>query len=239
VFTRTKHGADKLSRRLEQAGIGAPAIHGNKSQNARERALAGFRAGRPSVLIATDIAARGIDVDGVSHVFNFDLPNVPESYVHRVGRTGRAGANGRAISFCDREERPLLGDIERLLRRRLHVLDVQQPPAGEARRAPSGDVPGEERRPTLPQQRDAGPPRQTRPHDARHPHDARRSYDAGPPRHARQPEAPRRYEAARPNDAARPFHAPPARDAAPSPARGDQRPRWGQQRPAPRGRDGG
>ena len=145
VFTRTKHGADKLSRRLEQAGIGAPAIHGNKSQNARERALAGFRGGRTRVLVATDIAARGIDVDGVSHVFNFDLPNVPESYVHRVGRTGRAGASGRAISFCDRDERPLLGDIERLLRRRLHVLDVPlppaaaRPPAGSARaRAPGG-----------------------------------------------------------------------------------------------------
>jgi ATP-dependent RNA helicase RhlE len=132
VFTRTKHGADKLSRRLEKAGIVAPAIHGNKSQNARERALDGFRGGRNRVLIATDIAARGIDVDGVSHVFNFDLPNVPESYVHRVGRTGRAGASGRAISFCDREERPLLGDIERLLKRRLHVLDVALPPADPA-----------------------------------------------------------------------------------------------------------
>jgi len=124
VFTRTKHGADKLSRRLERAGIDAPAIHGNKSQNARERALAGFKAGKTRVLVATDIAARGIDVDGVSHVFNFDLPNVPESYVHRIGRTGRAGATGRAISFCDRDERPFLGDIERLLRQRLHVLEV-------------------------------------------------------------------------------------------------------------------
>jgi ATP-dependent RNA helicase RhlE len=133
VFTRTKHGADKLSRKLEQAGIDAPAIHGNKSQNARERALAGFRGGRTRVLVATDIAARGIDVDGVTHVFNFDLPNVPESYVHRVGRTGRAGASGRAISFCDREERPLLGDIERLLRKRLHVLDVPVPSAADGR----------------------------------------------------------------------------------------------------------
>jgi ATP-dependent RNA helicase RhlE len=129
VFTRTKHGADRLSRRLERVGIAAPAIHGNKSQNARERALAGFRDGKTRVLIATDIAARGIDVDGVSHVFNFDLPNVPESYVHRVGRTGRAGASGRAISFCDRDERPLLGDIERLLRRRLPVLEVTLPPS--------------------------------------------------------------------------------------------------------------
>jgi ATP-dependent RNA helicase RhlE len=136
VFTRTKHGADKLSRRLERAGIVAPAIHGNKSQNARERALMGFKQGKTRVLVATDIAARGIDVDGVSHVFNFDLPNVPESYVHRIGRTGRAGSQGRAISFCDREERPLLGDIERLLRHRLHVLEI----ARERASAASSDV---------------------------------------------------------------------------------------------------
>jgi ATP-dependent RNA helicase RhlE len=136
VFTRTKHGADKLSRRLERAGIVAPAIHGNKSQNARERALTGFKQGKTRVLVATDIAARGIDVDGVSHVFNFDLPNVPESYVHRIGRTGRAGSQGRAISFCDREERPLLGDIERLLRHRLHVLEI----ARERASAAAGDA---------------------------------------------------------------------------------------------------
>ncbi|HEV8550047.1 MAG TPA: DEAD/DEAH box helicase [Polyangiaceae bacterium] len=124
VFTRTKHGADKLSRRLERGGVVAPAIHGNKSQNARERALSGFKTGKTRVLIATDIAARGIDVDGVTHVYNYDLPNVPESYVHRIGRTGRAGASGRAIAFCDRDERPLLADIERLLRQRLRVVDM-------------------------------------------------------------------------------------------------------------------
>ncbi len=124
VFTRTKHGANRLSQRLERAGIGAPAIHGNKSQSARERALSGFRGGGTRVLVATDIAARGIDIDGVSHVINFDLPNVPECYVHRVGRTGRAGARGQAISFCDREEQSLLRDIERLLRKRLPVLDA-------------------------------------------------------------------------------------------------------------------
>ncbi|HEY1956568.1 MAG TPA: DEAD/DEAH box helicase [Polyangiaceae bacterium] len=119
VFTRTKHGANRLSEQLERAGIGAEAIHGNKSQNARERALESFRAGRTRVLVATDVAARGIDVEGISHVVNYDLPNVAEAYVHRIGRTGRAGAVGRAISFCDPEERGLLRDIERLIKRRL------------------------------------------------------------------------------------------------------------------------
>ncbi len=122
VFTRTKRGANKVSEQLDRAGIGAAAIHGNKSQNARDRALAGFRSGQTRVLVATDIAARGIDVSGISHVFNFDLPHEPESYVHRIGRTGRAGASGRAISFCDGEERPLLAGIERLIRRRIDVL---------------------------------------------------------------------------------------------------------------------
>ena len=101
VFTRTKHGADKVVRGLTKAGIAAEAIHGNKSQNQRERVLAAFRDGRLRTLVATDIAARGIDVDGVSHVVNYDLPNIPESYVHRIGRTARAGAEGIAISFCD------------------------------------------------------------------------------------------------------------------------------------------
>ncbi len=121
VFTRTKHGADRLSEQLDRAGIGCAAIHGNKTQGARERALEGFRRGTTRVLVATDVAARGIDVEGISLVVNFDLPNVAESYVHRIGRTGRAGAVGRAISFCDPEERSLLGDIERLIRRRLPV----------------------------------------------------------------------------------------------------------------------
>jgi ATP-dependent RNA helicase RhlE len=128
IFTRTKHGANRLSQRLERAGIDAPAIHGNKSQAARERALAGFRGGKTRVLVATDIAARGIDVEGISHVINFDLPNVPESYVHRIGRTGRAGARGRAISLCDRDEKVLLRDIERLLAKRIPVLET--PPLG-------------------------------------------------------------------------------------------------------------
>jgi ATP-dependent RNA helicase RhlE len=116
VFTRTKHGADKVVRSLQKAGLSADAIHGNKSQGQRERVLAAFRTGRVRTLIATDIAARGIDVDGVSHVVNYDLPNIPESYVHRIGRTARAGAAGVAISFCDHEEAPFLRDIERLIR---------------------------------------------------------------------------------------------------------------------------
>jgi ATP-dependent RNA helicase RhlE len=117
VFTRTKHGADKLHRDLDKAGISAAAIHGNKSQNQRERALAAFKSPRPPVLIATDIAARGIDVDRVSHVVNFELPHEPETYVHRIGRTGRAGQTGEAVSFCDHDERPRLKAIEHLLRK--------------------------------------------------------------------------------------------------------------------------
>jgi ATP-dependent RNA helicase RhlE len=116
VFTRTKHGADKVVRGLAKARIAAEAIHGNKSQSQRDRVMAAFRAGSIRTLIATDIAARGIDVDGISHVINYDLPNVPESYVHRIGRTARAGAEGVAISFCDAEEAAFLRDIEKLIR---------------------------------------------------------------------------------------------------------------------------
>jgi len=119
VFTRTKHGANKVVRQLGQASVYAEAIHGNKSQSARETALTNFKAGRTRVLVATDIAARGIDVDDISHVVNYDLPNEPESYVHRIGRTGRAGASGIAYSFCEVEERAYLVDIERLIR--LHI----------------------------------------------------------------------------------------------------------------------
>jgi ATP-dependent RNA helicase RhlE len=123
IFTRTKHGADKVVRGLIRAGIGAEAIHGNKSQNQRERVLAAFRKGEVRTLVATDIAARGIDVDGVSHVVNFDLPNVPETYVHRIGRTARAGAEGVAISLCDAEEVAFLRDIEKLIRMTIPVSD--------------------------------------------------------------------------------------------------------------------
>ena len=121
VFSRTKHGADKIVRLLEAAGIPAGAIHGNKSQAQRERALALFRSGEVKVLVATDIAARGIDIPGVSHVVNFDLPDVPEQYVHRIGRTARAGAEGIAIAFCSPDERGNLRDIERTTRQRIPV----------------------------------------------------------------------------------------------------------------------
>ena len=119
VFTRTKHGADKVTRRLHRAGIRAEAIHGNKSQNARQRALANFISSKTPVLVATDIASRGIDVDGITHVVNYDLTHEPETYVHRIGRTARAGASGAAISFCDRDELPNLKAIETLIRARL------------------------------------------------------------------------------------------------------------------------
>ncbi len=122
VFSRTKHGADKVVKHLNESGIPAAAIHGNKSQPQREQALANFRAGRTRVLIATDIAARGIDVDGVGHVINYDLPNVPETYVHRIGRTARAGADGMAISLCAPDERAFLKSIEKLIRTRVPVM---------------------------------------------------------------------------------------------------------------------
>lgn len=128
IFTRTKHGADKVVRGLVKAGIAAEAIHGNKSQSQRERVLAAFRKGDVKTLVATDIAARGIDVDGISHVVNFDLPNIPETYVHRIGRTARAGAEGVAISLCDAEETAFLRDIEKLIRKSIPVTDSRAHP---------------------------------------------------------------------------------------------------------------
>jgi ATP-dependent RNA helicase RhlE len=132
VFTRTKHGANKVQAHLEKTGVKAEAIHGNKSQNARQRALEQFRSGAARVLVATDIAARGIDIDDISHVINFELPNEPESYVHRIGRTARAGSEGIAISFCDSSERSYLRDIEKLTRLKIDVLEHDLPPPTEA-----------------------------------------------------------------------------------------------------------
>lgn len=123
VFSRTKHGADKIVRMLGKANLNAEAIHGNKSQAARQRALGNFKKGRTRVLVATDIASRGIDVDELSHVINYDLPNVPETYVHRIGRTGRAGASGEALSFCQTDERPYLKSIQKLIRQPVPVVE--------------------------------------------------------------------------------------------------------------------
>jgi ATP-dependent RNA helicase RhlE len=134
VFTRTKHGADRVVKQLVKDGIEAAAIHGNKSQAQRERALGAFRAGTCPILVATDIAARGIDVDGVTHVINFDIPNVPESYVHRIGRTARAGATGIAISFCAGEERGYLRDIEKLTRQAVPSLALPEGFSADAAR---------------------------------------------------------------------------------------------------------
>jgi len=134
VFSRTKRGADKIVGALEKAGLRAQAIHGNKSQKIRELALSNFKEGKIRILVATDIAARGIDVAELSHVFNFDLPEVPETYVHRIGRTGRAGLGGMAISFCDQEEKPLLRDIQKLISKSVPVVEdhpfklVEMPP---------------------------------------------------------------------------------------------------------------
>jgi ATP-dependent RNA helicase RhlE len=141
VFTRTKRGADRVASALAAAGLTAEAIHGNKSQNQRLRALEAFRSGGVAVLVATDIAARGIDIDGVSHVVNFELPDVPEAYVHRIGRTARAGAEGEAIAFCDAEERDLLRAIEKLTRQTIPTTDLRLAPG-----AP-GEVPSSPKKP--------------------------------------------------------------------------------------------
>jgi ATP-dependent RNA helicase RhlE len=172
VFMRTKHGADKVVRNLEKAGLRAAAIHGNKSQPQREKALEAFRAGRTRVLIATDIAARGLDIDGVSHVINYEIPNVPEQYVHRIGRTARAGAAGVALSFVGEDERGYLRDIERLTRLKIEVAALPEgfaPPAAAASGAGDKDKRGKGGRPP---QSKRGPKRRhrgSRPSGARQP----------------------------------------------------------------------
>ncbi len=150
VFSRTKHGANRIVKRLEKSGIPAAAIHGNKSQNARQKALGQFKDGEITVLVATDVAARGIDIDGITHVINYDLPNVPETYVHRIGRTARAGASGLAIAFCDRDEIEYLRDIEHLIGERVKVAgdriglpdhELEPPPVGATRRRSPSSAP--------------------------------------------------------------------------------------------------
>jgi ATP-dependent RNA helicase RhlE len=140
IFSRTKRGADKIVKQLSQSGIRAAALHSNKSQSVRQRTLAEFKSNRPPVLVATDIAARGLDVDAISHVVNFDLPEVPEVYVHRIGRTGRAGSTGAAVSLVDSEEIKLLKGIERLIRREITRIDVEGfvPPVRIVENSPRG-----------------------------------------------------------------------------------------------------
>jgi ATP-dependent RNA helicase RhlE len=205
AFTRTKHGANKVADHLTAAGIRTAAIHGNKSQNARQAALEDFRAGKLRVLVATDIAARGIDIDGISHVVNVDLPNVPESYVHRIGRTARAGKDGIAISFCDTEEKAFLKDIERTIGQRVPVMEL---PAETPRIATPAHV-----RPAQDPRRQQRRPQQPRQGEGRR-QDAARSdgHRGGPgqgqkqghpgqgrgPGHGHNPNAPRRDNAQRP-----------------------------------------
>jgi ATP-dependent RNA helicase RhlE len=156
VFTRTKHGANRVAEGLARGGVKTEAIHGNKSQGARQRALGDFRDGKVRVLVATDIAARGIDIDGISHVFNYDIPNVPESYVHRIGRTARAGAYGVAISFCDGSERAFLRDIENLTRRKLTVVADHGFPAVHGAHRPAAEPSHGRHQPRGQQQRNNG-----------------------------------------------------------------------------------
>ncbi len=137
IFTRTKHGADRVVKDLAQTGTIAQAIHGNKSQNARQNALNNFKDGKTRVLVATDIAARGIDVEQLSHVINYELPNIPETYVHRIGRTGRAGASGKAISFCEQEEKEYLKDIQKLINKTLPVVTEHPFPSTEQSASPT------------------------------------------------------------------------------------------------------
>ena len=159
VFSRTKHGADKIVKSLLHEGIRAAAIHGNKSQAARQRVLEQFKSDRLPVLIATDIAARGLDVDDISHVINYDMPRDPETYVHRIGRTGRAGAEGIAVSFCGRDEHAQLRLIERLIRQTITVLQQPQYPQGKGQSSSQSPVAAKE---TQPARRKSRPPRQRR-----------------------------------------------------------------------------
>ena len=155
VFSRTKHRANRVAERLAKGGVSSDAIHGNKSQGARQRALKRFRDGDARVLVATDIAARGIDVEGVSHIINFELPNEPESYVHRIGRTARAGAGGVALSFCDQSERGYLRDIERLIKTRLTVIG-EEPTAPISDDRGKGKAPRGQQRPRRNRSRNGG-----------------------------------------------------------------------------------
>jgi ATP-dependent RNA helicase RhlE len=164
VFTRTKRGADRLAKFLSGAGLDVAAIHGDKTQGQRERALAAFKAGHAKALIATDVAARGIDIEAVSHVFNYELPNVPEAYVHRIGRTARAGAEGIAITLCDRAEVALLRDVEKLTRLAIPAEDRRADRSAPARPQPAQPAPKKKARR---RRRAGGAPASTQPNGAR------------------------------------------------------------------------
>ena len=219
VFTRTKHGANRVCEHLEKAGIVAEAIHGNKSQSARERALDGFRAGRVRALVATDIAARGIDVEGVTHVINFDMPVEPESYVHRIGRTARAGRDGVAWSFCSADELPMLRAIEKTIRKAVPVEADHPHHAAEVARRHGSASPGRPLAGPRPQPRPQGrpggpsaPPRQAQPspHREAQPSQHREVQSAAPrpaqaaPRPSAQPAPRPSAQPSRPVQASRP-----------------------------------
>jgi len=182
VFTRTKHGADKVVKRVSHAGIEAVAIHGNKSQSARTTALQDFKTGKVRALVATDIAARGLDVDGITHVVNYELPEEPETYVHRIGRTARAGADGDAVSFCAARERTWLRDIERMIRQAIPV-DTNHPYHSEAARLATGaDARPEPRQPRGPRHSFQHEPRRAPPHGGGKP----QAHGQSPRGHAQQ-----------------------------------------------------
>jgi len=238
VFSRTKHGADKIVRQLEAAGIAAAAIHGNKSQAQRERALAAFKSGHAPVLVATDIAARGIDIPGVSHVVNFDLPDVPEQYVHRIGRTARAGADGIAVAFCSPDERGNLRDIERTTRQRIAVAPLPADFMAQAeafkrlKPAPKAQPDRAHRRPAAKaDRRHDGQQRRDRNGGQRHAHRA-----DGHPAHrsGAQDRSGQRRDEQR-NEGARPAYRPEVHREAPS----DRPPQGGQPKRKFRGRRGG
>ncbi|TPG20049.1 DEAD/DEAH box helicase [Sphingomonas koreensis] len=202
VFTRTKHGADRVVKLLGGNGIAANAIHGNKSQPQRERALAEFKAGRAKVLVATDIAARGIDVSGISHVINFELPNVAEQYVHRIGRTARAGASGIAVSFCADDERPYLRDIEKVTRQKVGVQPLPENFVAEAARLKAARTKniGADPAPRVERQRQPARPRAT--HQPQATADARRQRSGGqgdPRRQGGQPSGDPRRQGGQPS----------------------------------------
>jgi ATP-dependent RNA helicase RhlE len=186
VFTRTKRGADRVAKGLEQVGVDAVSIHGDKSQGQRERALAQFKAGEVRVLVATDIAARGIDIDAVSHVVQYELPNVPESYVHRIGRTARAGADGSAVAFCAEDERGLLKDIEKVTRQRIPSFDRRNDRQLGAATAAMPEIAGKPERAAQPH-RGEHKPQRNRNHAQAKPAAGHHRHEGAPARSAEKP----------------------------------------------------